>query len=157
SKTGVQVVPALTVFQTPPEATAMKYLARSFGSTAKAITRPEVIAGPMERKRRPAKVGVDIGSEGRSCGPPSGRCSPPWPPGCPPPLRPWALAKKSACSDTDYTIRKTRNAFRVVISFHFKALGGLRYCARKRQMSALESFASLVSMRLKAWPPGAFS
>jgi len=50
-----------------------------------------------------------------------------------------------------------RNAFTAVISFHFTGLGGFRYCARKRQISALESFASFVSMRLKAWPPGAFS
>ena len=64
SKTGVQVVPAFTVFQTPPLATPTKYFAGFFGSTAKPITRPEVNAGPIERKRRPLKVGVDIGSRG---------------------------------------------------------------------------------------------
>src|SRR5215468_10910623 len=65
----------------------MKYLARSCGSTANPFTRPEVTAGPIERKRNPANVGVDIGSDGLSCIPPSGRCSPSWPPCCPPPLR----------------------------------------------------------------------
>jgi len=35
-----------------------------FGSTANPITRPEVKAGPIERNRRPANVGVDIGSRG---------------------------------------------------------------------------------------------
>src|SRR5262245_14381465 len=135
----------------------MKYLERSFGSTANAITRPEVIAGPMERKRNPANVGVDIGSDGRSCGPPSGRCSPPCPPCCPPPLRPWASAEKCASANEHKTIREKGNAFTVVISFHFTGLGGFRYCARKRQISARESFAIFVSMRLKAWPPGAFS
>ena len=64
SKTGVHVVPELTVFHTPPEATPTKYFAGFFGSTAKPITRPEVNAGPIERKRRPLKVGVDIGSRG---------------------------------------------------------------------------------------------
>jgi hypothetical protein len=34
------------------------------GSTAKPITRPEVKAGPIERKRSPLKVGVDRGSRG---------------------------------------------------------------------------------------------
>ena len=41
-----------------------KYFAGFLGSTAKPITRPEVKAGPIERKRRPLKVGVDIGSRG---------------------------------------------------------------------------------------------
>ncbi len=54
----------MIVFHTPPEATATKYFAGFFGSTAKPITRPEVNAGPIERKRSPLKVGVDIGSRG---------------------------------------------------------------------------------------------
>src|SRR4051794_7841926 len=58
------------VFHTPPEATATKYFAGFLGSTAKPITRPEVNAGPIERKRSPLKVGVDIGSRG--VGEPSG-------------------------------------------------------------------------------------
>ena len=64
SKTGVHVVPELIVFHTPPEATPTKYFAGFFGSTAKPMTRPEVKAGPIERKRKPLKVGVDIGSRG---------------------------------------------------------------------------------------------
>ena len=57
-------MPALIVFHTPPDAAATKYFAGFFGSTAKPITRPEVNAGPIERKRSPLKVGVDIGSRG---------------------------------------------------------------------------------------------
>src|SRR5687768_6972451 len=64
SKTGVQVVPAFTVFHTPPEAAPTKYFAGYFGSTAKPLTRPDVNAGPMDRKRNPLNVGVDIGSRG---------------------------------------------------------------------------------------------
>jgi hypothetical protein len=62
SKTGVNVVPELVVFQTPPEAAATKYRLRSLGSTAKSTTRPEVKAGPIERSRSPANVPLDIGS-----------------------------------------------------------------------------------------------
>ncbi len=57
-------MPELIVFHTPPEATPTKYFAGFFGSTAKPMTRPEVKAGPIERKRKPLKVGVDIGSRG---------------------------------------------------------------------------------------------
>ena len=64
SNTGVQVVPSLTVFQTPPEAEATKKCEGLFGSTAKPMTRPEVNAGPIERNLKPLKVGVDIGSRG---------------------------------------------------------------------------------------------
>src|SRR5262249_29915851 len=53
---GFQVVPALVVFQTPPEATATYQVARSFGWTASAAMRPDVTAGPMERNFRPLKV-----------------------------------------------------------------------------------------------------
>ena len=35
-----------------------------FGSIAKPTTRPEVNAGPIERRRGPLNVGVDIGSRG---------------------------------------------------------------------------------------------
>lgn len=55
-------MPAFTVFQTPPEATATKYFDRSAGSTAKAITRPEVTAGPIERNLRPENTPAPIGS-----------------------------------------------------------------------------------------------
>src|SRR5439155_1538301 len=65
SKTGVQVLPLLTVLQTPPDADATKYFDALFGSTAKPITRPEVNAGPRDRNRSPLNVGDDIGSRGR--------------------------------------------------------------------------------------------
>src|SRR5215831_3118101 len=71
----------------------------------------------MERNLRPENVRVDIGSEGLSGASPSGRCSPPWPPCCPPSLRPCALAEKSASANKDKTIKQNRNAFTVVISF----------------------------------------
>jgi hypothetical protein len=74
SKTGAQVMPSLTVFQTPPDALATKKCDGLFGSTANQITRPEVNAGPIERKRKPVKVGVDIGSRGRPSSSP-GACS----------------------------------------------------------------------------------
>src|SRR5262249_43745086 len=38
-------------------------------------------------------------------------------PCCPPPLRPWALAEKSASANKNKTIRQNRNAFTVLISF----------------------------------------
>ncbi len=49
SKTGVKVVPAFAVFQTPPEAEATKNSWRLPGRTAKSEMRPEVRAGPMDR------------------------------------------------------------------------------------------------------------
>jgi hypothetical protein len=52
------------VFQTPPEATATKYLAEFFGSTANPMTLPEVNPGPIKRNRRPLNVGDDMGSAG---------------------------------------------------------------------------------------------
>src|SRR5436190_19243413 len=53
SNTGVHVVPALMVFHTPPDATATYQVFLSRGCTAMSATRPDVSAGPMERKRSP--------------------------------------------------------------------------------------------------------
>src|SRR5258708_5774202 len=53
---GVNVVPAFVVFHTPPDAVA-KYQTRvSLGSTARSTMRPEIMAGPIGRSSRPAKV-----------------------------------------------------------------------------------------------------
>src|SRR5712691_5480068 len=59
SKTGVQVVPAFSVFQTPPEATATNQRCGFVGSTAMSTMRPEVRAGPIDRKARPDQVSAD--------------------------------------------------------------------------------------------------
>ncbi len=56
SKTGVQVVPALVVFHTPPEAAATYQVLGRVGSTAMSTMRPPTVAGPMLRSSRPAKV-----------------------------------------------------------------------------------------------------
>src|SRR5436305_2026904 len=53
SKTGVQVVPAFVVFQTPPDADATYQIFLSVGCTARSTTRPEVSAGPIDRNLRP--------------------------------------------------------------------------------------------------------
>src|SRR5581483_571649 len=49
SKTGSQVVPLLTVFQTPPPADPTYIIRGLLSTTAKASTRPPIIAGPMVR------------------------------------------------------------------------------------------------------------
>ena len=46
SNTGVQVVPELVVFHTPPDAAAMNQTCLFRGSTAMSATRPDVAAGP---------------------------------------------------------------------------------------------------------------
>src|SRR5476651_984282 len=56
SNTGVNVVPALVVFQTPPEATATNQTRGSRGSTARSAMRPDVSAGPMPRSSSPANT-----------------------------------------------------------------------------------------------------
>src|SRR5829696_7064838 len=56
---GVQVVPALVVFQTPPDATATYQVAGRVGSTAMSEIRPEVSAGPMGRSSRPLQTSPD--------------------------------------------------------------------------------------------------
>jgi hypothetical protein len=55
SKIGVQVVPAFTVFQTPPEAAATYQVSGLRESTAISPTRPEVSAGPRLRKGSEAR------------------------------------------------------------------------------------------------------
>src|SRR5262245_41476394 len=63
---GFQVVPALVVFHTPPEATATYQVERSRGSTVTSMMRPEVNAGPISRRARPAKVSPERRSLGLS-------------------------------------------------------------------------------------------
>ena len=53
---GVNVVPAFVVFHTPPEAVARYHTRVSLGSTARSTMRPEIMAGPIGRSSRPAKV-----------------------------------------------------------------------------------------------------
>ena len=66
SKIGVQVVPAFVVFHTPPDATATYHVRLSRGWIAMSDTRPDVTAGPMDRKRNP--LNGDGGSESeRAC------------------------------------------------------------------------------------------
>src|SRR5215470_6187873 len=55
SNMGVNVVPPLTVFHTPPEATAMYQVARFCGWTAMSPMRPEARPGPRLRNFRPAR------------------------------------------------------------------------------------------------------
>src|ERR1041384_5996709 len=50
-KIGVHVVPALTVFHTPPAATATYQSFLFFGCTATSRMRPDSMAGPIERNR----------------------------------------------------------------------------------------------------------
>src|SRR5262249_50735625 len=139
-----QVVPELTVFHTPPDATAMKYLEWSFGSTAKPFTRPEVTAGPIERKRRPEKVGDESGSAGRSAKPPSPSC---WlPPCCPPPPlppRPCAYAESENAKSAT-VIKSERVNFTVEVSFMGMAIGSRasddQHCAKLVQKFPSEKF-----------------
>ena len=56
SKSGVQVVPAFTVFHTPPEPTATYQVLGSVGSIAMSAMRPDMSAGPMARSFRPSNV-----------------------------------------------------------------------------------------------------
>src|SRR5258708_33496415 len=53
---GVNVVPAFVVFHTPPDAVARYHTRGSLGSTARSTMRPEIMAGPIGRSSRPAKV-----------------------------------------------------------------------------------------------------
>src|SRR6185503_4434415 len=53
SKTGVKLMPALVVFQTPPAALATYQIFLSVGWTAMSATRPDVRAGPIERNVSP--------------------------------------------------------------------------------------------------------
>ena len=53
-------MPALVVFQTLPDAAATYQVLLSLGWMAMQEMRPEATAGPMERKRKPPKVAVEI-------------------------------------------------------------------------------------------------
>src|SRR5436190_1464387 len=55
-------MPWLVVFQTPPAAVATYQVSGLAGSTAMSMIRPEVRAGPMPRRGRPAKVPALRGS-----------------------------------------------------------------------------------------------
>ena len=55
SKIGVHVVPAFSVFQTPPEPTARYQVLVSSGWTAMSAMRPPMRAGPMPRSFSPAR------------------------------------------------------------------------------------------------------
>src|ERR1044071_5379457 len=76
SNSGVNVVPALVVFHTPPEAVAMYQTRPSRGSTATSTMRPDTSAGPMPRSSRPEKIlssylgvgGEEEGVEGGAAG-----------------------------------------------------------------------------------------
>ena len=61
SKMGVQVVPALSVFHTPPEPTPTYQTLGSPGLKATSAMRPDMKAGPMVRSPMPAKVPSDMG------------------------------------------------------------------------------------------------
>src|SRR6056297_90962 len=56
SKIGFQVVPELTVFQTPPEPTATYQTLGLSGCNAMSAMRPDMNAGPMVRSSSPANV-----------------------------------------------------------------------------------------------------
>src|SRR5450759_3915208 len=56
SKTGTHVVPAFSVFHTPPEATAANHRRPSVKSTARSAIRPDAIAGPIGRSSKPIHV-----------------------------------------------------------------------------------------------------
>src|SRR5246127_3407020 len=63
SKTGSQVVPLLTVFQTPPEATPTKTMLGLDSTTAKSSMRPPMIAGPISRNSRDLNFSMDLSME----------------------------------------------------------------------------------------------
>ena len=67
SKTGVKVLPAFTVFHTPPEATATYQVAGWAGWTARSMTRPEFTAGPISRSSSPVKVSGFSRLSGPAC------------------------------------------------------------------------------------------
>src|SRR5690349_8082971 len=66
SKTGSQVVPLLTVFQTPPEATPTKTTLGLDSTTAKSSMRPPMMAGPISRNSR--DLNFSMGEGGRGAG-----------------------------------------------------------------------------------------
>ena len=65
SNTGIHVMPALVVFQTPPEPTATYQVVASSGWTAMSAMRPPISAGPMPRSARPCAASwMTAGSAG---------------------------------------------------------------------------------------------
>src|SRR6516164_4420297 len=62
SKTGSQVVPLLTVFQTPPEATPAKTMSGFDSTTAKSSMRPPITAGPSSRNSSDLNLSMTEGS-----------------------------------------------------------------------------------------------
>jgi hypothetical protein len=69
SNTGVNVVPRLIVFQSPPNAVATYQVLGFFGSMAMSCTRPVEMAGPMLRSSRPLRASAVSPPEG------TGACS----------------------------------------------------------------------------------
>src|SRR6516165_5202902 len=61
SNTGSQVVPLLTVFQTPPEATPTKTTLGWDSTTAKSSMRPPMTAGPSSRNSRDLNLSMGEG------------------------------------------------------------------------------------------------
>src|SRR5919106_2245768 len=55
SKTGVQVSPPLTDFQTPPVAVPVQRMSGFAFTTSMAAMRPLIVAGPIDRARSPAR------------------------------------------------------------------------------------------------------
>src|SRR5579859_486561 len=61
SNTGVQVVPLLVVFHTPPAATPTKTIFGLLSTTAKSSMRPPITAGPISRNSRFFSLSVGFG------------------------------------------------------------------------------------------------
>ncbi len=83
SKSGVQVVPAFTVFHTPPEPTATYQVLGFVGSIAMSAMRPDMSAGPMARSFSPSKL------------PPFGAVVLTWAPAA----GPWSASSETVASD----------------------------------------------------------
>src|SRR3979490_634065 len=61
SNTGVQVVPLLVVFHTPPEATPPNTIFGLLSTTAKSSMRPPITAGPISRNSSALNLSVGFG------------------------------------------------------------------------------------------------
>src|ERR1051326_6393060 len=68
SKTGSQVVPLLTVFQTPPDATPTKTILGLDSTTAKSSMRPPMTAGPISRNSRDLNFSMGEAGAGDGAG-----------------------------------------------------------------------------------------
>ena len=95
------MVPAFTVFQTPPEPTATYHVLGSVGSIAMSAMRPDMSAGPMARSFRPSNVlaAGDTSSFGGAAGTagfaPFGAVVLTWAPAA----GPWSASSETAASD----------------------------------------------------------